>query len=142
VQSIAGGQPLLILGVTEPLVILYGFMYAYASETLGADLFLPWAAWVCIWTSLLCFLLAVLDASKGIKYFTPFSGEVHCVLIAIVYLQVGIKVCRAALAAALYHSLAVFCSMRCQQLLGARHDFAADHLLAISRSSACNQQPV
>jgi hypothetical protein len=93
-QSIVGGQPLLIIGVAEPIVIIYGFMYAFAKTApgLGVALFLPWAAWVCMWTALLCCVLAVLGASDGIKYFTRFSGELFGALIAILFLQVGIKV--------------------------------------------------
>lgn len=93
-QSVVGGQPLLIIGVAEPIVIIYGFMYTFAKSTpgLGVDLFLPWAGWVCIFTALLCCLLAVAGACEGISYFTRFSGELFGSLIAILFLQVGIKV--------------------------------------------------
>lgn len=93
-QSVVGGQPLLIIGVAEPIVIIYGFMYTFAKSTpgLGVDLFLPWAGWVCIFTALLCCLLAVAGACEGISYFTRFSGELFGGLIAILFLQVGIKV--------------------------------------------------
>lgn len=69
-------------------------MYAFAKTApgLGVGLFLPWAAWVCIWTALMCCVLAVLGASEGIIYFTRFSGELFGALIAILFLQVGIKV--------------------------------------------------
>ena len=83
----------MIIGVAEPIVIVYGFMYSFAKHGgLGVDLFLPWAAWVCIWTAVLCGVLAVCGASEGITYFTRFSGELFGALIAILFLQVGIKV--------------------------------------------------
>eukprot|EP00879_Flechtneria_rotunda_P032953 GHRR01036453.1.p2 GENE.GHRR01036453.1~~GHRR01036453.1.p2 ORF type:complete len:133 (+),score=53.83 GHRR01036453.1:204-602(+) len=46
VQSIIGGQPLLIVGVAEPIVLIYGFLYNFSKTTpgLGSGLFLPWAA--------------------------------------------------------------------------------------------------
>jgi hypothetical protein len=93
-QAVIGGQPLLIIGVAEPIVIIYGFLHSFAKAApgLGVSLFLPWAAWVCVWTSLLCGVLAVVGASEGIKYFTRFSGELFGALIAILFLQVGIKV--------------------------------------------------
>ncbi|KAF6257329.1 HCO3 transporter family-domain-containing protein [Scenedesmus sp. NREL 46B-D3] len=77
VQSLLGGQPLLIIGVAEPIVICYGFLYAFAKTApgLGAALFLPFAAWVCIWTALMCLLLALSGACGGIDKFTRFSGE-------------------------------------------------------------------
>lgn len=47
IHSIIGGQPLLILGVAEPTVIMYTFMFNFVKEQndLGAKLFLAWAGW-------------------------------------------------------------------------------------------------
>lgn len=46
-HSLVGGQPLLILGVAEPTVIMYTFMFNFAKNRpdLGPHLFLPWTAW-------------------------------------------------------------------------------------------------
>jgi hypothetical protein len=54
--------------VAEPIVISYGFLYAFAKHApgLGAALFLPFAGWVCIWTALMCLLLALSGACAGI----------------------------------------------------------------------------
>lgn len=67
-QSVLGGQPLLIIGVAEPIVLIYGFVYNFCKHTpgLGTSLFLPWAGWVCVWTSLMCLLLALSGACAGI----------------------------------------------------------------------------
>lgn len=47
IHSILGGQPLLILGVAEPTVIMYTYLYNFAKRTegLGQELFLAWAGW-------------------------------------------------------------------------------------------------
>ena len=47
IHSIVGGQPLLILGVAEPTVLMYTFMYNFAKDRkeLGHKLFLPWTGW-------------------------------------------------------------------------------------------------
>jgi hypothetical protein len=47
IHSIVGGQPLLILGVAEPTVIMYTFMFSFAKDRddLGPNLFLAWAGW-------------------------------------------------------------------------------------------------
>jgi hypothetical protein len=47
IHSILGGQPLLILGVAEPTVIMYTYLYNFAKgrEHLGQKLFLAWAGW-------------------------------------------------------------------------------------------------
>lgn len=47
IHSIIGGQPLLILGVAEPTVIMYTYLYTFCKNTpqLGTKLFLAWAGW-------------------------------------------------------------------------------------------------
>lgn len=47
IHSIIGGQPLLILGVAEPTVLMYTFMFNFAKDQkdLGKPLFLAWTAW-------------------------------------------------------------------------------------------------
>lgn len=47
IHSIIGGQPLLILGVAEPTVIMYTFMFNFAKERpeLGREMFLAWTGW-------------------------------------------------------------------------------------------------
>lgn len=47
IHSIIGGQPLLILGVAEPTVIMYTFMFNFAKNIpdLGSKLFLAWSGW-------------------------------------------------------------------------------------------------
>lgn len=47
IHSIFGGQPMLILGVAEPTIIMYTYLYKFAKHQsdLGAHLFLAWAGW-------------------------------------------------------------------------------------------------
>lgn len=47
IHSIIGGQPLLILGVAEPTVLMYTFMFNFAKDRadLGRGLFLAWTGW-------------------------------------------------------------------------------------------------
>ncbi|KAI7988040.1 Boron transporter 4 [Camellia lanceoleosa] len=77
IHSIFGGQPLLILGVVEPTVIMYTYLHNFTKgkEYLGQELFLAWAGWVCVWTALLLFLLAVFNACTIINRFTRIAGE-------------------------------------------------------------------
>ncbi|KAI4329822.1 hypothetical protein MLD38_028165 [Melastoma candidum] len=93
IHSIIGGQPLLILGVAEPTVIMYTFMFNFAKERpdLGHKLFLPWTAWVCVWTALLLFLMAILGACSIINRFTRVAGELFGLLIAMLFMQQAIK---------------------------------------------------
>lgn len=47
IHSILGGQPLLIVGVAEPTIIMYTYLYNFAKEEagLGEQLYLAWAGW-------------------------------------------------------------------------------------------------
>ncbi|KAI3837698.1 hypothetical protein MKW98_027057 [Papaver atlanticum] len=93
IHSIIGGQPLLILGVAEPTVLMYTFMFDFAKDRkdLGENLFLPWTGWVCVWTAVLLFLLAVLGACSIINRFTRVAGELFGLLIAMLFMQQAIR---------------------------------------------------
>ena len=93
IQSIAGGQPLLIVGVAEPIVLVYKYMYDFAKDKddLGPNLFLAWSAWVCIFTSIFLFVLAMSNACVYINRFTRYAGEAFGALIALLFIQQAIK---------------------------------------------------
>ncbi|KAL6986817.1 putative boron transporter 2 [Sarracenia purpurea var. burkii] len=93
IHSIVGGQPLLILGVAEPTVLMYTFMFNFAKDQkdLGEKLFLAWTGWVCVWTALLLFLLSVLGACSIINRFTRLAGELFGLLIAMLFMQQAIR---------------------------------------------------
>ncbi|KAL4583959.1 hypothetical protein LXL04_008547 [Taraxacum kok-saghyz] len=93
IHSILGGQPLLILGVAEPTVIMYTYLYNFAKgrQDLGQKLFLAWAGWVCTWTALMLFLLAIFNACVIINRFTRIAGETFGLLISVLFIQEAIK---------------------------------------------------
>ncbi|GMP83775.1 hypothetical protein CsSME_00037570 [Camellia sinensis var. sinensis] len=93
IHSIFGGQPLLILGVAEPRVIMYTYLYNFTKEKvdLGQELFLAWAGWVCVWTAILLLLLAAFNACTIISRFTRIAGKLFGTLIAVLFMQEAIK---------------------------------------------------
>ncbi|KAL9232041.1 hypothetical protein vseg_007189 [Gypsophila vaccaria] len=93
IHSIFGGQPLLILGVAEPTVIMYSYLYNFAkgNKALGQHLYLAWAGWVCVWTAFLLILLSVLNAATIINRFTRVAGELFGMLITVLFIQEAIK---------------------------------------------------
>ncbi|XP_031282268.1 boron transporter 4-like [Pistacia vera] len=93
IHSIFGGQPLLILGVAEPTVIMYTYLYNFAKgrEDLGQKLYLAWVGWVCVWTALMLFVLAIFNACDLINRFTRIAGELFGMLIAVLFMQEAIK---------------------------------------------------
>nr|KAJ0214156.1 hypothetical protein LSAT_V11C400198380 [Lactuca sativa] len=93
IHSILGGQPLLILGVAEPTVIMYTYLYNFAKgrQDLGQKLFLAWAGWVCTWTALMLFILAIFNVCVIINRFTRIAGETFGMLISVLFIQEAIK---------------------------------------------------
>ncbi|XP_077211400.1 boron transporter 4-like [Tasmannia lanceolata] len=93
IHAILGGQPMLILGVAEPTVIMYTYLYNFAKgrAELGGHLFLAWAGWVCIWTAVMLFLFAIFNACNVISRFTRIAGELFGMLITVLFIQEAIK---------------------------------------------------
>ncbi|KAL2346751.1 hypothetical protein Fmac_000751 [Flemingia macrophylla] len=94
IHSIFGGQPLLILGVAEPTVIMYTYLYSFCKNRpeVGEKLFLAWAGWVCVWTAFMLILLAIFNACTIITRFTRLAGELFGMLITVLFFQEAIKV--------------------------------------------------
>jgi boron transporter len=65
-QALIGGQPLLIIGVAEPIILVYGFMYKFADNEGFRDAFLPWCTWTMIWTTLMLLALSVTGAPRSV----------------------------------------------------------------------------
>ncbi|XP_060205010.1 boron transporter 4-like [Lycium barbarum] len=93
IHSILGGQPLLLLGVAEPTIIMYSYLYKFAKdrEDLGQTLYLAWTGWICVWTALILFLLAIFNASSIVNRFTRIAGETFGMLITVLFMQEAIK---------------------------------------------------
>ncbi|KAI3983052.1 hypothetical protein MKX01_035333 [Papaver californicum] len=93
IHSLIGGQPLLILGVAEPTVLMYTFMFNFVKDRpeLEPKLFLAWSAWVFVWTAALLFILAVLGACSIINRFTRVAGELFGLLIAMLFMQEAVR---------------------------------------------------
>ncbi|XP_021736767.1 boron transporter 4-like [Chenopodium quinoa] len=93
IQSFFGGQPLLIVGVAEPTVIMYSYLYNFAKgrSDLGQELYLAWAGWVCVWTALMLILLSIFNVASIINRFTRIAGELFGMLITVLFIQEAIK---------------------------------------------------
>lgn len=83
----------MIVGVAEPIVLLYMFMFDFASNrpSLPPSLFLPWCAWACTWTACMLWATAASGACRYIYKFTRFSGELFGMLIATLFLQQAVQ---------------------------------------------------
>ncbi|XP_076952026.1 boron transporter 4-like [Bidens hawaiensis] len=72
---------------------MYTYLYNFAKDRqdLGKELFLVWVGWVCTWTALFLFLLAIFNACVIINRFTRIAGETFGMLIAVLFIQEAIK---------------------------------------------------
>lgn len=87
--SLFGGQPLIILGATGPMLVFEEILYTFC-ESFGID-YLPFRLWIGIWTMLYCFILVITDASAFVRYFTRFTEESFATLIALIFIVEGFK---------------------------------------------------
>jgi len=87
--SLFAGQPLAIVGATGPNVIFTGILYGLC-VTYDVP-FLPTVAWTGLWAGLFMVILAAVDASALIRYFTRFSDEIFAALIALIFISEAIK---------------------------------------------------
>lgn len=98
-------ESLLIVGVAEPLVLIYTFLYRFAIEqsptlllaSVGsgyspAELFLPWVGWVCVFSGVGCALLACLGAASYTASFSRFAGESFGAVVAGLFFQQAVKI--------------------------------------------------
>ena len=92
IQAVLGGQPMLIVGLAEPIVVMYKFIFEISSSSpdIGRDLFRPWCAWISVWVSAFCALYALLGVTRLIRYFTRFFGHSFACLIIILFAQQAI----------------------------------------------------
>ncbi|XP_074383152.1 putative boron transporter 5 [Apium graveolens] len=83
----------LVLGVAEPIVIIYTYLYNFCKgrPDIGKDQFLAWVGWVCVWTALMLVLLAIFNACTIIKRFTRIAGELFGILIVVLFMQKAVK---------------------------------------------------
>jgi mannitol/fructose-specific phosphotransferase system IIA component (Ntr-type) len=86
VQALFGGQPLIILGGTGPLLVLTGVLYSLCGRLGLQAHFLATYAWVGLWTSVFCVALALLEAAALIRYFTRFTDEIFAALISLIFI--------------------------------------------------------
>ncbi|XP_021767774.1 probable boron transporter 6 [Chenopodium quinoa] len=72
---------------------MYTYLYNISkkNDKVGKELFLAWAAWVCIWTSLFLFLLAIFNACNLISRFTRLAGELFGMLISVLFMQQAVE---------------------------------------------------
>lgn len=67
------------------------FSFGSTRASLGSQLFLAWAAWVCVFAGIMMILLSVTNSCRYANRFTRMSGEIFGMLIAILFMQEAIR---------------------------------------------------
>ncbi|XP_070845655.1 electrogenic sodium bicarbonate cotransporter 4 isoform X5 [Chaetodon trifascialis] len=84
-----GGQPLIILSSTGPILIFEKLLYEFSKNS-GID-YMELRLWIGLHSCLQCFLLVISDASYIIKYMTRFTEEGFSSLISFIFISDAIK---------------------------------------------------
>jgi hypothetical protein len=91
VQALIGGQPLLVVGVAEPIVIIWAFLAAFCrSHNLP---YLAFCGWTCVFAAVFLSVAAFASlANRTVSRFTRFSCETFGTVISVLFAAVGVKV--------------------------------------------------
>ncbi|XP_061553633.1 electrogenic sodium bicarbonate cotransporter 4 isoform X8 [Phycodurus eques] len=84
-----GGQPLIILSSTGPILIFEKLLYEFCKNN-GVD-YMELRLWIGIHSCLQCFILVLTDASYIIQYMTRFTEEGFSSLISFIFISDAIK---------------------------------------------------
>nr|XP_046230125.1 electrogenic sodium bicarbonate cotransporter 4 isoform X2 [Scatophagus argus] len=84
-----GGQPLIILSSTGPILIFEKLLYEFSKNN-DVD-YMELRLWIGLHSCLQCFLLVLSDASYIIKYMTRFTEEGFSSLISFIFISDAIK---------------------------------------------------
>ncbi|XP_055869430.1 sodium bicarbonate cotransporter 3-like isoform X3 [Biomphalaria glabrata] len=87
--ALFSGQPLNILGSTGPMLILEMILFNFCKEQ-ELD-FLPFRAWIGLWTAFLLLVVVAFDLSALVRYITRFTEESFASLIAVIFIVEAFK---------------------------------------------------
>ena len=85
IWAVFAGQPLVIVGVPAPVVIFTTCTYQLAQ---GLHIgFLEFHCWICIFSALMHWALAICGSCTAVKRVTRFAGESFGFFIAFIFLR-------------------------------------------------------
>ncbi|XP_012941835.1 sodium bicarbonate cotransporter 3 [Aplysia californica] len=87
--ALFSGQPLNILGSTGPMLVLEMILYNFCKDS-ELD-FLPFRAWIGLWTAFFLLLVVAFDLSALVRYITRFTEESFACLIAVIFIAEAFK---------------------------------------------------
>jgi hypothetical protein len=87
--ALFSGTPLIITGVTGPVLLYDEALYGF---TKSSEIpFLPWRVWIGIWTFVLALIVAALQGSTLVKFFTKFTKDIFAALVSLLFIFEALK---------------------------------------------------
>lgn len=91
VFGVFAGQPLCIVGVTGPISIFNSVVYKIIEHR--DTPYFPFMAWICLWSMVFHFVIAIFGWINSLRYVTRFSCNIFGWFICYIYIQKGIQIC-------------------------------------------------
>uniref|UniRef100_A0AAZ3NX84 Anion exchange protein n=1 Tax=Oncorhynchus tshawytscha TaxID=74940 RepID=A0AAZ3NX84_ONCTS len=91
VFCLLGGQPLIILSSTGPILIFEKLLYEFCKHQYSLADYMELRLWIGLHSCLQCLILVATDASYIIKYITRFTEEGFSSLISFIFISDAIK---------------------------------------------------
>jgi anion exchange protein len=82
--SLFSGMPLIITGVTGPVLLFDEALFKFSEEQ-HID-FLAWRIWIGIWLLIFAIVVAFFQGSVLVKYFTKFTKEIFASLVSLLFI--------------------------------------------------------
>jgi len=84
--SLFAGMPLIITGVTGPVLLFDEALVGFADNYPTSIDYLPWRVWIGIWLVIIGLLVAMFQGSVMVRYFTKFTKDIFAGLVALLFI--------------------------------------------------------
>jgi hypothetical protein len=84
--ALFSGCPLIITGVTGPVLLYDQALWSFCESSLTTSQFLPWRFWIGLWTFVIALVVAALQGSTLVRYFTRFTKDIFNALVALLFI--------------------------------------------------------
>jgi len=99
VFALFSGCPLIITGVTGPVLLYDQALFSFCDSTLRTQApevelpgqFLPWRLWIGVWTFVIALLVAAFQGSTLVRFFTRFTKDIFNALVALLFIVSAFK---------------------------------------------------
>ena len=81
--ALFSGTPLIITGVTGPVLLYDEALFRFSDGMLP---YLPWRVWIGFWTTIIALMVAALQGSMLVKFFTKFTKEIFNALVSLLFI--------------------------------------------------------